>query len=194
MMILTGHAQEKQRLFTVENDEIRVEVSSQGAELRSLKSRTNEQEYLWQADPDYWSGTSPLLFPVIGKSFMDSYLHEGLEYHMPQHGFARNFDWKCVYQQKDSLSFELRASAETQQMYPFDFVLQVNYKIEKNRLRVHYHVRNGGKNVMPFAIGGHPGFNCPLKETESRSSYSLVFEQQELLYRYYLSRAQPDSS
>ena len=47
---------------------------------------------------------------------------------------------------------------------------------------------------MPFAIGGHPGFNCPLKETESRSSYSLVFEQEELLYRYYLSGAQPDSA
>ncbi|NND08348.1 MAG: aldose 1-epimerase family protein [Saprospiraceae bacterium] len=194
MMILTGCATEKQHLFTIENDEISVEVSSVGAELKSLKTRANGLEYLWQANPNYWPRSSPLLFPVIGTSFMDSYLHEGLEYSMPQHGFARDYDWKCLYQQQDSMSFELRASAETQQLYPFDFVLQVNYTIEKSRLRVHYQVRNEGKTVMPFAIGGHPGFKCPLKEKESRSSYSLVFEQKESLYRYYLTGAEPDSA
>ena len=40
--------------YVLENDELRVEIDSFGAELKSVKSKTTEQEYMWQADPKFW--------------------------------------------------------------------------------------------------------------------------------------------
>lgn len=193
-LILSSCTAEKQQVFTIENKHIRIQINAKGAELKSLKNQENGQEYLWQANPEYWSWSAPILFPVIGKSFEDKYSHEGKEYPMPQHGFARDFAWNCVYQQKDSLAFELRASAETRQYYPFDFAMIQSYKIEKSRLKLYYQVKNQGNTKMPFVIGGHPGFNYPLGENESSNGYSIVFEEEELLYRHGSTGTTPDST
>ena len=53
--------------YVLENDILRVEVSSNGAELKSVKSKATGQEYMWQADPKYWGRTSPILFPFVGR-------------------------------------------------------------------------------------------------------------------------------
>lgn len=38
----------------LENDQIEVIVNYHGAELRSLKKKATDQEYLWNADAKYW--------------------------------------------------------------------------------------------------------------------------------------------
>ena len=43
----------------LENEQIEVTVNIHGAELRSLKSKADGQEYLWNADTKYWGRTSP---------------------------------------------------------------------------------------------------------------------------------------
>ena len=75
----------------LENEQIEVTVNIHGAELRSLKSKADGQEYLWNADAKYWGRTSPVLFPFVGgvKNKVDR--HEGKEYPMNQHGSA----WIC---------------------------------------------------------------------------------------------------
>lgn len=40
----------------LENEQIEVTVNIHGAELRSLKSKADGQEYLWNADAKYWEG------------------------------------------------------------------------------------------------------------------------------------------
>ena len=50
----------------LENEQIEVTVNIHGAELRSLKSKADGQEYLWNADAKYWGRTSPVLFPFVG--------------------------------------------------------------------------------------------------------------------------------
>ena len=50
----------------LENEKISIEISSLGAELTSLKKVENDLELLWQGNGMYWSGQSPLLFPIIG--------------------------------------------------------------------------------------------------------------------------------
>ena len=50
----------------LENEQIEVTVNIHGAELRSLKSKADGQEYLWNADTKYWGRTSPVLFPFVG--------------------------------------------------------------------------------------------------------------------------------
>ena len=39
----------------LENDQIEVIVNYHGAELRSLKKKATDQEYLWNADAKYWT-------------------------------------------------------------------------------------------------------------------------------------------
>ena len=41
----------------LENDQIEVIVNYHGAELRSLKKKATDQEYLWNADAKYWGRT-----------------------------------------------------------------------------------------------------------------------------------------
>ncbi len=38
---------------------------------------------------------------------------------------------------------------------------------------------NEGTEDMPFFIGGHPGFRCPLDEGEAYTDYELRFEKDE---------------
>ncbi|RSK22938.1 Aldose 1-epimerase [Streptococcus oralis] len=47
-------------------------------------------------------------------------------------------------------------------------------------VRTQYKVFNRETNkVMPFFIGGHPGFNCPLLDGETYEDYYLEFEKEE---------------
>ena len=61
----------------LENEQIEVTVNIHGAELRSLKSKADGQEYLWNADAKYWGRTSPVLFPFVGGVKNKVYRHEG---------------------------------------------------------------------------------------------------------------------
>ena len=47
------------------------------------------------------------------------------------------------------------------------------------KVAVSYEVTNEGTEDMPFFVGGHPGFKCPLDEGESYDDYELRFEQRE---------------
>lgn len=61
----------------LENDQIEVIVNYHGAELRSLKKKATDQEYLWNADAKYWGRTSPVLFPFVGGVKNKVYRYEG---------------------------------------------------------------------------------------------------------------------
>ena len=82
----------------LENEQIEVTVNIHGAELRSLKSKADGQEYLWNADAKYWGRTSPVLFPFVGGVKNKVYRHEGKEYPMNQmrHGWRWRIPMKPV--------------------------------------------------------------------------------------------------
>ena len=42
-----------------------------------------------------------------------------------------------------------------------------------------FEVKNTGEEDMPFFVGGHPAFRCPLFEGEDYTDYKLVFEKPE---------------
>ena len=64
----------------LENNQIEVIVNYHGAELRSLKKKATDQEYLWNADAKYWGRTSPVLFPFVGGVKNKVYRYEGKKY------------------------------------------------------------------------------------------------------------------
>ena len=143
-----------------------------GAELVSLKS--NGKEYIWEGNPAFWDKQSPVLFPTIGSLKDDTYFFEGKEYHLPRHGFAREKEFEVKSQSDDRIIFALKEDAETLNVYPFHFELQIEYVLIGNKMEVHYRVQNTSNGKMYFSIGGHPGFAL----AENFEKYSLTFEHQ----------------
>lgn len=160
--------------YKLENETIAVAVESFGAELKSVKSKTDDKEYMWCADEKYWKRTSPVLFPIVGSLKNQSYLYEGKEYPMSQHGFARDREFTLVSQSDNSIMFELKADADTLKVYPFQFTLQVGYELMGNTVKVLWKVVNEEKDKeMYFSIGAHPAFNCPMNGEESKAGYAM---------------------
>jgi galactose mutarotase-like enzyme len=166
-------------MITISNQVLTATINIKGAELSSLKQNTDQQEYIWQADPVHWGRHAPILFPFVGKLRNDEYKFQDRMYVMSQHGFARDIDFEIVDHQSASASFRLKSSAQTLMMYPFKFELLVHYKLEDRRVSVGYEVLNKNQEDMFFSIGGHPAFNCPMSSGEKRSDYRLVFNQKE---------------
>lgn len=160
----------------LENEQIEVTVNIHGAELRSLKSKADGQEYLWNADAKYWGRTSPVLFPFVGGVKNKVYRHEGKEYPMNQHGFARDMDFTLISRSTDEAWLALEDTDETRKVYPFHFHLEIGYRLEGTAVRVMWKVKNTNEKNMYFAIGAHPAFFCPVREGEKQSEYFLKFK------------------
>lgn len=134
-------------------------IKSLGAELISLKS--GNQEYLWQGDPAFWNGQSPLLFPNCGRYWDNHYRLNGKDFEQGPHGFARNMEFDVVEQKESSVTFGLHSTEETERVFPFRFFLFVKYVIAESGLTVEWFVRNQGDEEMHFAIGAHPALYLP---------------------------------
>ena len=165
----------------LENDQIEVIVNYHGAELRSLKKKATDQEYLWNADAKYWGRTSPVLFPFVGGVKNKVYRYEGKEYPMNQHGFARDSEFTCLDMTADSITHVLKASDATMEIYPFDFELKVKHVLDKNQICVCWEVTSHSEEPMYFTIGGHPAFNVPAEGIGSKEEYHLTFDGQDSL-------------
>ncbi len=161
-------------IHSIENDKLRISVKEFGCELASIISKKTGSEFLWQGNPDIWSGQSPILFPIIGRLIDDKYSFKGKEYDMPKHGFARKLPWKTIDKSADSISFILSENDETLKIYPFLFDLIVTYTLNGNILTVSHEVLNKNDFIMYFSLGAHPAFNCRIGD-------KLVFDESETL-------------
>lgn len=154
----------------LKNNEIEIAVSRLGAELTSIKH--GGVEYLWQADPEFWNRHSPVLFPIVGSVWEHRYRAEGKEYHLGQHGFARDMEFELVEQTENSLCYSLKADAANAELYPWNFELVIRYTIEGARLTVGWTVYNRDDRQMWFQIGAHPAFYYPhFNAAEHRHGY-----------------------
>lgn len=161
-------------VYTIKNDFLTASVSSLGAELTSIK--TNDGcEYLWQADPAYWAGQAPIMFPTCGRLFEGKYTYLGKEYSLPNHGIARSSEFSLNCLSSSSLSLELKSSEVTKEKYPFDFTFIVTFSLSGNALKVEYLVRNDDTRELIFALGGHPAFNVPIESGARFEDYYVEF-------------------
>lgn len=165
-------------LHEISNGILRAVISEEGAELKSLKDSTG-LEWMWQADPAFWGRTSPVLFPFVGKLQQNQYQHKGKTYPMTSHGFARDRRFAVEKVSDTVIRFVLNADEESWKIYPFEFVLKLTYKLSGHELITEYQVENKGEGEMYFSLGAHPGFRCPLVESEKFTDYYLEFEKPE---------------
>lgn len=145
-------------------------IQLKGAELTYLKGK-NGENLMWQVDEIYWNRCAPILFPIVGKLKNDTYQWKKHTYHMKQHGFARDCQFKLIEQYENKVVLQLNASNETKQLFPFDFQLTITYECLATGLKITHNVQNTSNDELPISFGGHPGFHL----ADSLSNYKLVF-------------------
>lgn len=168
--------------YEIENDSLKVVISDEGAELQSIRT-LDGTEYLWQADPSFWNGKAPNIFPYVARLTEGKYTLDGREYEMKIHGLIRYQTLAVEEQSADAITFRLDANDETRQQYPFEFTYRITFALEGNKLITTNSVENRGTGRMYFGIGGHPGFQVPMEEGLSFEDYYLEFSRPAHPYR-----------
>lgn len=158
-----------------------VRIDSLGAQLCSLRDVFGT-EYVWQADPAYWSWHAPMLFPIVGRLPGGFYTYGGKKYEMPMHGIARRREFRLIRNDRSSADLLLASDDETLASYPFKFQLIVSYSLSGRELEIKNTVMNTGDGDMLFCLGQHPAFNVPLVEGDKFEDYDIIFEKEEKLY------------
>jgi galactose mutarotase-like enzyme len=136
------------------------------------------------------------MFPVNVRFKDDKFTHGGELYKMPRMGLAISSEFRILQEQDDSMvTLEMASGDKTLNHYPFHFRLHVSYILEDNILINRYKLENTGDEVMYFALGGHPGFNCPTDRGKHRKDYQYGFPSSMKIDRIviYESLVQPDT-
>lgn len=134
----------------------KAEIFLAGAEIRSWVRAS--KELMWCGDPQWWSGTAPILFPVCGSPRDGKIRIDGVERKMITHGFAPNSTFSVAAKTDESVVLELASGQETHAVYPYDFTLKVSIQLTDAGLRQSVEVSNTGNRPMPYSVGIHPAF------------------------------------
>jgi len=165
--------------YFIENDFLKLTFSSLGGELRSVINKKNgNKEYLWQGNPEFWTGHSPNLFPIVGRVKEGKYKYDGKEYSIKSpHGFVRITELEMREKTADKITFGISSSEETKKVYPFDFDYNVTFTLKNDTFDVRFDVKNtSASEKMFFSVGAHPGFNLPINDGEVFEDYSITFD------------------
>lgn len=171
-------------MIELKSDQLQVQFQTFGGALSSIKDKDGV-EYLWQGDPTYWSGQAPVLFPICGSVRNDTVVYENKDGSheigkIPRHGLVRKKEFDLVDQTDNSVTFAIEDTEEMYENYPYHFRLEITYIVTGKTIRTEYKIYNKeSEKSMPYFIGGHPGFNCPLLADEVYEDYYLEFEEPE---------------
>jgi len=158
--------------------DLHVEVNPSGAQLSILRDGGG-RDWLWDGDPSIWAGRAPVLFPTVGEVAGGSYRLGAKTYRLGRHGFARGRLFEVVTATARQATFRLKADAATQEIYPFQFELDVQFEVSGPTLSVTAAVRNLGSANMPASVGFHPAFRWPLPFGRARAAHFIEFEHAE---------------
>lgn len=164
---------------TLSNDRLTIRVKEMGAELSSIVARSTGKEYLWQADPAFWKRHSPVLFPIVGAVWENTYRYKGQTYPLSQHGFARDRMFSLVEETSSEVRFRLNSDEDSLRVYPFPFTLEIGYRLTGNRVEVLWSVENTGAEQMYFQIGAHPAFYYPDYQADEDARGYFSFDKTE---------------
>jgi galactose mutarotase-like enzyme len=165
-------------LITIASDQVTARINPLGAELWSLTDAAG-REYLTDADPAFWTGHAPVLFPIVG-ALNGGVLRLGQsEYPLSKHGFARTSSFECVAASENGARFRLTDSGATRAVYPFAFVFEMAFRIDGPALSMTATVENPGDEPLPFSFGFHPAFAWPLPGGADKAAHRIVFAEEE---------------
>jgi len=174
-------------MFTLENEHLRIDINSKGAELNSLYNKKFQLEYMWSGDPAFWNKKSPVLFPIVGTLKGNTFYFNENTYHLSRHGFAREMEFALTSQTDSSITLSLEDTAGTLEVFPFHFRFDIGYSILGDKLYVLYRVINRDNGPIYFSVGGHPAFKVPLEAGCKYGDYFLEFAEPENAGRWPIS-------
>lgn len=165
-------------LISITSGDLTARINPFGAELWSLTDRQG-REFMTDADPAFWSGHAPLLFPIVGGLNAGRYRLDGREYELPKHGFARHSLFEVLEAGEGFARLCLRDSDQTRAVYPFAFELEVTFKLAGAALHMEATVRNPAAEPLPFSFGYHPAFAWPLPGGAEKAHHVIAFAEPE---------------
>lgn len=165
-------------LVSITSGDLTARIDGLGAELLSLRDAAGA-EYMTDANPAFWTGHAPLLFPIVGALNGGRYRLGDSTYALPKHGFARTSTFACEEQTPSIARFRLCDSKDTRATYPFAFALDVAFALDGWTLRMAATVSNHGGEDMPFSFGFHPAFAWPLPGGAAKDAHRVTFAQAE---------------
>lgn len=116
------------------------------------------------ADPNLSvRGGIPILFPICGNLPDNTFSHQGQNYSLKQHGFARDQAWDIKHQTLNSITLSLRDNPITLSQYPFPFRVELTCTLTASSLTLTTTIHNPGPTDLPFSFGFHPYFLAPQK-------------------------------
>jgi galactose mutarotase-like enzyme len=165
-------------LVMISSGDLTARINPLGSELWSLTDRQG-REYMTDADPAFWTGHAPLLFPIIGMLNDGRYRLGDKTYTLAKHGFARTSRFACTEAGGASARFRLTDDAHTRAAYPFAFALELAFALDGWTLHVAATVANRGDEAMPFSFGFHPAFAWPLPGGAPKDAHRVTFAEPE---------------
>lgn len=166
-------------MIEIGNGTLTARIDPLGAELVSLRDPQGG-ELMTDADPAYWSGHAPLLFPIVGRLNGETLRVGGRDHAMKQHGFARRRMFDLTDSGDTHATFALRDDAETRAAYPFAFELRATYRLDGATLDTQVEVANpDAETVLPASFGFHPAFAWPLPGGGAREDHRIRFAREE---------------
>ena len=161
----------------LENEYLKVTVTTWGAQLKSVIRKCDGVEHMWQADKSHWGYHAPILFPFCGKVKDGMIEAKGQHFeNLPQHGFARIGEHTLIQQNKASVLLELHDSEATHAMWPYAFRLLTTYTLDGDTVHHKLTVENTDEEPISFGIGYHPGFTIPFDDQHTASDYEFRFD------------------
>lgn len=164
---------ENNNLYCIENDFLKVKISSLGAEIVSIIDKRNNKEIIFEGD-DIWKGHFHNIFPICGRNKDNIYSYKNKEYKMNLHGFAKDEIFDLKNKDINNIIFFLKSNDITLKQYPFIFELDIEYRLINNQIIINYIINNLDNEIMYYSIGLHPGFNIPIKDDNELKKYKII--------------------
>jgi galactose mutarotase-like enzyme len=174
-------------MVSISNHVLSASFATKGAELQSLLDKNTVINYLWSGDANYWGKFSPVLFPIVGALKNNTYTHNGQNYELARHGFARDMEFAYEKLAEDEILFTLTHNVDTLKNFPFAFQLNLRYKLANHTLFCTYEVINPAQQNLFFSVGGHPAFAVPLTKNTTFEDYFLQLNNDEKLSIHQIS-------
>ncbi len=169
----------------LENDILKVEVATLGAELQSVYHKADSREYLWDGKAEVWARRSPICFPNCGRILDDKIIVGGKEYPALPHGFIRDMEHEVVSSDEKTVTLCAKSNDFTKKYLPYDFSFYTIYTLTGGCVVCDQKIVNDGDVDMFFSIGFHTAIMCPFLPDTDCTDYYVEFEKLENCTRRY---------
>lgn len=166
-------------MLKIENQNLRIELNELGGCLKSIYDKKNKEELLYQPNGESWAGQDIVIFPIIGALKNHTYLVQGKEYKLKNHGIIRYETVKVKSVSETSIELYYEYNEESLKIYPYKFRLVINYSLSDWLLNISYRVINKDDKNIYFSIGGHPALKASGKYINNHFDFEdtyCVFE------------------